>query len=515
LALQELVKVRSDHFLTFDTPCLQITLITASIAESIARALGRQHFRISGAMSDPAELKGHRRTYLGAVPGKVVYGMKKVQVSNPVITIDEIDKIGSYSHRGDPSAVLLELLDPEQNNSFSDHYLDLPLDCSRAIFICTANTTDTISPPLLDRMQVIRLSGYVVDEKMAILQQHILPRIRRDTGVGDMVKISEAAQRTLVEQYSREAGVRSLMKSAERIHRKAALRLLQSHQQQEADAAAATVVADATAAPASAPAPEAPAAPIKPYHKPISVTEKNLRDFVGQPPHTDDQPYEGGITPVGVVTGLAWTQLGGSTLTIETVLDAFDKAPVPTLTLTGYLEEVMRESSKIAHTFAKQFMVLRFPTNKTLDTSSIHLHVPSGAVKKDGPSAGVTIVTALLSLALNRPVRPKLAMTGEISLTGRVIRIGGVREKTMAAKQFGCDTVVLPLENKSDFEKLPAYIKSGLTVHYARDYEDVFRVAFGDGLLASKSSSTLSPEQPAVSPTKPLSTNAPSQPRMS
>lgn len=459
-------------------------ILLASIAESIARALGRKHFRISGAMSDPAELKGHRRTYLGAVPGKVVYGMKKVQVSNPVITIDEIDKVGNYSHRGDPSAVLLELLDPEQNNTFQDHYLDLPLDCSKAIFICTANSTDSISAPLLDRMQVIRLSGYVADEKLAILQQHILPRIRRETGLNDMVKISESSQRTLVEQYSREAGVRNLMKYIERIYRKAALRLLQSHQQQESELNPVSTPPTEEAASSAA-----PLAATKPHHKPLSITEKNLRDFVGQPPHTDDQPYENGATPVGVVTGLAWTQLGGSTLVVETVVNSFEKNTIPTLTTTGNLEEVMRESSKIAHTFAKRFMATKFPSNGLLDTASLHMHVPSGAIKKDGPSAGVTIVTALLSLALNRPVKPKLAMTGEISLTGRVIRIGGVREKTMAAKQFGCDTIVLPAENKSDFDKLPAYIKGGLSVHFAKQYEDVFSVALGDQAAPAKTAS--------------------------
>lgn len=414
-----------------------------SIGSSIGKALNREFFRFSvGGMSDVSEIKGHRRTYVGAMPGKLIQCLKKTQKANPVIMIDEIDKMGA-GFRGDPSAALLEVLDPEQNSNFMDHYLDVPFDLSRALFVCTANELDTISRPLLDRMEVLSVSGYVLDEKLEIAKQYLLPRALKDSGLNEQqVEISKGALTKLIRSYCREAGVRNLQKQIEKIHRKVSLKVVRDKAEQ------------------------------------VCVTEDNLHDFVGKEIFTSDRLYD--ETPPGVVMGLAYTQMGGATLYIETIGDADEKKNTGTLQTTGRMGEVMKESSSISHTYAQQFLRKVDKKNKYLESAKLHMHIPEGAVPKDGPSAGVTMTTSLLSLALERPVRKDLAMTGELTLTGKVLPVGGIKEKTIAAKRSGVSKIILPEANQRDFEELPDYIKEGMEVHYASMYKDVFDLAFDD-----------------------------------
>ncbi|XP_047996273.1 lon protease homolog, mitochondrial isoform X2 [Leguminivora glycinivorella] len=416
-----------------------------SIARSIARALNRQYFRFSvGGMTDVAEVKGHRRTYVGAMPGKLVQCLKKTGTENPLVLIDEVDKIGKGVH-GDPSSALLELLDPEQNANFLDHYLDVPIDLSRVLFICTANVVDQIPEPLRDRMELIDMSGYVAEEKLAIAQQYLVPTARKNCGLTDeQLNLTSEALTTLIKSYCRESGVRNLQKHIEKISRKVAYKIVK----QEAEN--------------------------------LTVDDSNLSELVGKPTFKHDRMYA--VTPPGVVMGLAWTAMGGSTLYIETALrNALqdDKSPMGSLELTGHLGDVMKESARIALTVARNYMHKHHPDNTFLNTSHIHLHVPEGATPKDGPSAGCTITTALLSLALRRPVR-ELAMTGEISLTGRVLPVGGIKEKIIAAKRVGVKCVILPEENRRDFDDLPSFIKDDIDVHFVSEYEDVFRVALDE-----------------------------------
>ncbi|XP_013183730.1 lon protease homolog, mitochondrial isoform X2 [Amyelois transitella] len=417
-----------------------------SIARSIARALNRQYFRFSvGGMTDVAEIKGHRRTYVGAMPGKLVQCLKKTSTENPLVLIDEVDKIGKGVH-GDPSSALLELLDPEQNANFLDHYLDVPVDLSKVLFICTANVVEQIPEPLRDRMELIDMSGYVAEEKLAIAQQYLLPAARKNCGLDDkQLDLTANALHTLIKSYCRESGVRNLQKHIEKIARKVAFKIVKK----EAES--------------------------------LTVSDDNLSELVGKPSFKHDRMYE--RTPAGVVMGLAWTAMGGSTLYIETALRNSiqdDKAPAGSLELTGHLGDVMKESARIALTVARNHLARTQPANRFLSTSHIHLHVPEGATPKDGPSAGCTITTALLSLAMKTPVRPDLAMTGEISLTGRVLPVGGIKEKIIAAKRVGVKCVILPEENRRDFDDLPSFIKNDIDVHFVNEYDDVFKVAFGD-----------------------------------
>ncbi|XP_067872560.1 lon protease homolog, mitochondrial [Heterodontus francisci] len=414
-----------------------------SIARSIARALNREYFRFSvGGMTDVAEIKGHRRTYVGAMPGKVIQCLKKTKTENPLVLIDEIDKIGR-GYQGDPSSALLELLDPEQNFNFLDHYLDVPVDLSKVLFICTANVTETIPEPLRDRMEMINISGYVAQEKLAIAERYLVPQAMNACGLDkERVQITSEALTVLIKQYCRESGVRNLQKQVEKVLRKAAYKIVHK----EAD----TVVA----------------------------TPGNLQDYVGKPIFTVDRMYD--VTPSGVVMGLAWTAMGGSTLFVETSLrrprDKENKDG--SLEVTGQLGDVMKESAKIAYTFARAFLMQKDATNDFLTQSHIHLHVPEGATPKDGPSAGCTIVTALLSLAMDQPARQNLAMTGEVSLTGKILPVGGIKEKTIAAKRAGVDCIILPMENKKDFFDLPQFITEGLEVHFVEHYRDVYSTVF-------------------------------------
>ncbi|KAM7242067.1 hypothetical protein CapIbe_006538 [Capra ibex] len=420
-----------------------------SIARSIARALNREYFRFSvGGMTDVAEIKGHRRTYVGAMPGKIIQCLKKTKTENPLVLIDEVDKIGR-GYQGDPSSALLELLDPEQNANFLDHYLDVPVDLSKVLFICTANITETIPEPLRDRMEMINVSGYVAQEKLAIAERYLVPQARALCGLDESkAKLSSDVLTLLIKQYCRESGVRNLQKQVEKVLRKSAYKIVSG----EAEF--------------------------------VEVTPENLQDFVGKPVFTVERMYD--VTPPGVVMGLAWTAMGGSTLFVETSLrrprdrdsDSDNGDKDGSLEVTGQLGEVMKESARIAYTFARAFLMQHDASNKFLVTSHIHLHVPEGATPKDGPSAGCTIVTALLSLALDRPVRQNLAMTGEVSLTGKVLPVGGIKEKTIAAKRAGVTCIVLPAENKKDFYDLAAFITEGLEVHFVEHYREIFDIAF-------------------------------------
>ncbi|XP_036377129.1 lon protease homolog, mitochondrial [Megalops cyprinoides] len=418
-----------------------------SIARSIARALNREYFRFSvGGMTDVAEIKGHRRTYVGAMPGKIIQCLKKTKTENPLVLIDEVDKIGR-GYQGDPSSALLELLDPEQNANFLDHYLDVPVDLSKVLFICTANVIDTIPEPLRDRMEMINVSGYVAQEKLAIAERYLVPQLRILCGLDEQkTTISSEALNVLIRQYCRESGVRNLQKQVEKVFRKVAFRIVNGEESS------------------------------------VQVTPENLQDYVGKPIFTVDRMYD--VTPPGVVMGLAWTAMGGSTLFIETSLkrprekQGEDGPREGSLEVTGQLGDVMKESAKIAYTFARAFLMKEQPDNDFLVGSHLHLHVPEGATPKDGPSAGCTIVTALLSLATDTPARQNVAMTGEVSLTGKILPVGGIKEKTIAAKRAGVTCIILPAENRKDFSDLPDYITEGLEVHFVEHYRQIYDIVF-------------------------------------
>ena len=407
-----------------------------SIGKSIAETLGRKFYRFSvGGMRDEAEIKGHRRTYIGAMPGKLVQALKDVKVSNPVIMLDEIDKIGS-SYQGDPASALLEVLDPAQNGEFLDHYLDLRVDLSNVLFVCTANQLDTIPRPLLDRMDTIRLAGYLADEKLAIAKTHLWPRLLSDNKVKkSQVKISDSALKALIEGYARQAGVRNLEKLLQKILRKAIVRILQGE-------------------------------------KSVSVTNQNLSDFVGQPVFRNESLLQG----VGIVTGLAWTSMGGATLPIEAACVHSSNRGIR---ITGQLGDVMKESANIAFSYATANAKAYGMDPEWFDDAFVHLHVPEGATPKDGPSAGVTMTTAIMSLAMNKPPRKGLAMTGEITLTGKVLAVGGIKEKIIAAKRLGIKEIILPEACRRDYDELPEHIIEGLTVHFVTEYREVYDIVFG------------------------------------
>lgn len=415
-----------------------------SIGKSIGKALNREFFRFSvGGLSDVAEIKGHRRTYLGAMPGKLVQCLKRVQSSNPVIMIDEVDKL-SKGHQGDPASALLEVLDPQQNSDFLDHYLDVPVDLSKVMFVCTANSVDTIPQPLLDRMEVIRLSGYDAVEKKQIASKYLIPTARKESGLEEnAVEIDTGALEALLENYCREAGVRNLQKHIEKVLRKAAYKTALGEEGK------------------------------------ILINAENLHDFVGKKVFHNENMYE--VTPPGVVMGLAWTSMGGSSLYIETVAGG-EKASIQT---TGKMGDVMKESTAISYTFAKRLLEAVDPSNEFFSKKGVHMHIPEGATPKDGPSAGVTMVTSLISLAMNKPVKQCFAMTGELTVTGKVLAIGGLKEKVLAAKRAGVKHVMFPKANKYDWEELEDHVREGVTAYFVETYADVYRVAFGEEPPAS------------------------------
>ena len=407
-----------------------------SVGKSIAAALGRRFYRFSlGGMRDEAEIKGHRRTYIGAMPGKFIQALKTAGTSNPVIMLDEIDKIGA-SFRGDPASALLEVLDPEQNASFRDHYLDVPFDLSNVLFVVTANRTDTIPLPLLDRMEVIRLSGYILEEKLEIARRFLIPKSIRNHGLTrTRIGIRKAALSSMIDGYAREAGVRSLENLIRKIARKAALELSRDSDRK------------------------------------IVVTPRNIEAYLGKPIHKEDE-----LAPhaPGVVTGLAWTSLGGVTLQVEATAVASRRKGFKQ---TGQLGEVMVESSEIAYSYVMSRVADLSGDLEFFDRHFVHLHVPAGAIPKDGPSAGITMATALVSLIQKKPARQGLAMTGELTLTGRVLPIGGVREKVIAARRAGLVRLIFPEGNRKDYEELPDYLRKGLSVSFADHFDDVCRRA--------------------------------------
>jgi ATP-dependent Lon protease len=405
-----------------------------SIGHSIARALGREFYRFSvGGMRDEAEIKGHRRTYIGAMPGKLIQAIDRAKSSNPVILIDEIDKLGSG--HGDPASALLEVLDPEQNETFVDHYLDVPYDLSNVLFLTTANQLDTIPGPLLDRMEVIRLSGYIKQEKVKIAQQYLIPKQLKEHGfASDEVDFREDALEFMVDRYAREAGVRNLEKQIRKIIRKLVLRQAEEDQHS------------------------------------FQVNREMVKDMLGKPRFTTEQLYDSPLP--GVVLGLAYTALGGATLYIEAQGVPSEKG---SFRLTGQLGDVMQESAQIALSYVKN--LLSRQGNDYYDKHTVHLHVPAGATPKDGPSAGITMALALHSLATGQAPADDLAMTGELTLTGRVLPIGGVKEKTIGARRVGVSHLLFPEQNRQDFDELDDYIKEGITAHFASTFDQVLEVA--------------------------------------
>ncbi len=411
-----------------------------SLGKSIARALGKKFFRTSlGGMRDEAEIKGHRRTYVGAMPGKIIQGIKICKSKNPVFMLDEIDKMGQ-SFQGDPASALLEVLDPEQNVEFRDHYLDVPFDLSHVFFITTANTLDTIPRVLADRMEIIRLSGYITEEKYEIARRYLLPKQLERHGLAkDDVKIDKKGLVYIVNNWAREAGVRNLERQIEKICRKSAA--------------------------------------IKSKRKKLpagSLTEKQLRDYLGPELYSDEELYR--IAKPGIAVGLAWTELGGATLMVESIGVSGQKGGG--LKLTGHLGDVMSESANIAYSYIQHILNGDAAKAGYFQEKTIHLHVPSGATPKDGPSAGITMASSIYSLMTGRVIRRGLAMTGELTLSGRVLPVGGVKEKVIAAKRAGLRTIILPGENKKDLTEIPEYIKKGMTFHFVNEIDEVIKLAF-------------------------------------
>ncbi|KAH7676566.1 Lon protease bacterial/eukaryotic-type protein [Dioscorea alata] len=498
-----------------------------SIGRSIARALNRKFYRFSvGGLADVAEIKGHRRTYIGAMPGKMVQCLKNVGTANPLVLIDEIDKLGR-GHAGDPASALLELLDPEQNANFLDHYLDVPIDLSKVLFVCTANVVEMIPNPLLDRMEVIAIAGYITDEKVHIARDYLEKATREACGINpDQVEVTDAALLALIENYCREAGVRNLQKQIEKIYRKIALKIVRQTMPSESstdkiegndsqtevaeivskkddevietnklqeDVPTTEDVIEINKAQEDVPSDNAEQpADSKENERATVDMEKvvidvpNLHDYVGKPVFHAERIYD--QTPLGVVMGLAWTAMGGSTLYIETTLVEQGDGK-GALHLTGQLGDVMKESAQIAHTVSRAILQGKEPENPFFANSKLHLHVPAGATPKDGPSAGCTMITSLLSLALKKPVKRDLAMTGEVTLTGRILPIGGVKEKTIAARRSGVKTIIFPEANRRDFDELAENVKEGLDVHFVDDYSQIFELAFGNDQDNSEQSS--------------------------
>ena len=413
-----------------------------SVGKSIAHALERKFFRFSvGGMRDEAEIKGHRRTYIGAMPGKIIQALKRVKTSNPVIMLDEIDKVGS-SFQGDPASALLEVLDPEQNQEFLDHYLDVAYDLSNILFITTANQLDTIPRPLQDRMEVIKLPGYVAEEKLEIAVQYLIPKQLKENGFTEKeIIIPPETLRVVTEKYARQAGVRDMEKAIRKLIRKAGLMLTEGKK------------------------------------KKIRIDRKKAEEFLGKPLFKKDQLYR--KPQVGVVLGLAYTAYGGATLYVEASGVA---AKSPFFRQTGKLGEVMKESSQIAYSFAHAYLLEEEPENRYFETHEIHLHVPEGATPKDGPSAGITMALALYSLAKGLPVRHDLAMTGELTLTGKILPIGGVKEKVIAARRAEIKHLIFPSQNRKDVEELEEYVRKGIDFHYAEYFKDLFPLSLQSDL---------------------------------
>lgn len=421
-----------------------------SVGKSIAKTLGRSFFRFSlGGMRDEAEIKGHRRTYVGAMPGKVIQSMKRAGTKNPVLLLDEIDKLGQ-SFQGDPASALLEVLDPEQNNAFLDHYLDVPFDLSKVLFITTANTTSTIPGPLLDRMEVIEIPGYTLEEKEEIVQKYIIPRELTEVGLKPAnLKIEKSAIKQMLGDYAREPGLRTAQQLISRIARKAATQIVKIKESK-------------------------PRAKLE--NQSITVRAEELTEWLG--PKRFYNEIAERITAPGVLVGLAWTSHGGDILFIE----AQDLPGSGQLKLTGQMGEVMTESAAIAWTYVKKRAARDLKLDKDyFKNHDFHLHIPAGAIPKDGPSAGITMASTLYSLLSGRKAKHRVAMTGELSLIGKVLPVGGIKEKLLAAKRAGIMTIILPKLNEKDVSEVPAYALKGMTLHYVSHVEEVFDLALEGG----------------------------------
>ncbi|KAJ3909452.1 Lon protease C-terminal proteolytic domain-containing protein [Lentinula edodes] len=491
-----------------------------SVGKSLARAVGREFFRFSvGGLGDVAEIKGHRRTYVGALPGKMVQALKRVGTSNPLVLIDEIDKLGR-GHNGDPSSALLEMLDPEQNKEFLDHYLDLPIDLSRVLFVCTANNLSTIPAPLLDRMEVLEVSGYVSEEKRVIAERYLAPQAKASAGLQDAdVVVERSAIDSLIKWYARESGVRNLKKMVEKIYRKTALKIVQDLGEEKlpepplpADAAAAAVTpvtehsSEAPLTPLADPDPEhdqkihptttEKRAPLViPTSVHVRITADNLKDYVGPPVYQKDRMYEGpGRLVKGVSTGLGYLGNGsGAVMPIETLTTPGKGSII----LTGKLGEVIRESAQIALSWVKahayDLRITSSPDEQWLVNRDVHIHMPEGSIGKEGPSAGTAILSALVSLGSGVGVRGDVAMTGEISLAGHVLPVGGLKEKILAAHRAGIKTILAPAANRADIEEnVPDSVKEGIKLIYVEDVREVLKEVFGGAVVEGSGEDVIS-----------------------
>ena len=422
-----------------------------SLGKSIADALKRKYVRVSlGGLHDEAEIRGHRRTYIGAMPGRIIKNIQKAGSSNPVFILDEIDKVTQNTHNGDPASALLEVLDPEQNAAFHDNYLDVDYDLSKVMFIATANNLSTIPRPLLDRMEIIEVSGYITEEKLEIAKRHLIPKEKDNTGLkGQKLTFTKAAIEKIIEQYTRESGVRQLDKQINKALRKLAVKYIEQKKEGEnLDA------------------------------QPSKITPTEIEDLLGKPPFYRDI-YQGNAY-AGVVTGLAWTSVGGEILFIETSLS---KGKAGKLTLTGNLGDVMKESAVIALEYVKAHVDVLGIDYRIFDHWNIHIHVPEGATPKDGPSAGITIATSIASALTQRKVRKNTAMTGEITLRGKVLPVGGIKEKILAAKRAGITDIVMCRENEKDINEIPEMYLKGVTFHYVENVQDVWNFALTDEIV--------------------------------
>ena len=410
-----------------------------SLAQSVARAIDRKFTRMSlGGVHDEAEIRGHRRTYIGAMPGRIIHGMQTCGVMNPVFLLDEVDKMSS-DFRGDPASALLEVLDPEQNNTFSDHYVEIPFDLSQVFWIVTANTVETIPPALLDRMEVVQLSSYTEDEKVKIAELHLLPKERQNNGLtAKTLSITEDALRMIIRGYTREAGVRNLERKIAAVCRKTALRIVNGEA------------------------------------KSAKVTAKNLHKYLGKVIYLeDDVSLE---AAAGICTGLAWTRVGGELLKVE-VMACKGKGH---LALTGQLGDVMKESAQAGYTYIRSRADELGLDKDFYETTDIHIHLPEGAIPKDGPSAGITMATAMISALTGRKVKKNLAMTGEITLSGRVLPVGGIKEKFLAAHRYGVKTIIMPAKNEQDLEELPANVRAKMHFIPVKHMDEVLKIALED-----------------------------------
>ena len=427
-----------------------------SLGKSIADALKRKYVRVSlGGLHDEAEIRGHRRTYVGAMPGRIIKNIQKAGSSNPVFILDEIDKVTQNTHNGDPASALLEVLDPEQNGAFHDNYLDVDYDLSKVMFIATANNLGTIPRPLLDRMEVIEVSGYITEEKYEIAKRHLIPKEKENTGLNDKkLTFNKPAIEKIIEQYTRESGVRQLEKQVNKALRKLAFKKAEAGE--------------------------------LPYEK---ITPTEIEDLLGKPPFYRDI-YQGN-NYAGVVTGLAWTSVGGEILFIETSLS---KGKGSKLTLTGNLGDVMKESAVIALEYVKAHVDVLGIDYRIFDQWNLHIHVPEGATPKDGPSAGITIATSIASALTQRKVRKNTAMTGEITLRGKVLPVGGIKEKILAAKRAGITDIVMCQENEKDINEIPEMYLKGVSFHYVENVQDVWKFALTDELVEHPMDFTISEE---------------------